>query len=311
MVESTARGSARTAAEARIVRLLSAIFFFSGFAALVYQVVWQRLLTVYYGVGAISTTLIVSVYMLGLGVGALAGGVLADRVRRRIGLYAVVELAIALFGLISLWLLEFLGVRTAGSPYALALVYVAAFFCVPTFLMGATLPILTKIFNQSIRDFLSTVSTLYFLNTIGAALGALLGSYLLISFFGLDLALYVAVATNFTLAGLIFYARSISSESPVGAMGDEPVDPAAGSLGRAAFVVVFLTGFLAIGYEIVWFRVIEILTKNSPYSFSTVLATYLLGIALGSYLIRRWWRRLAGIHKKDRFFALQFAIGAS
>ncbi len=292
--------------DVRLIRVLCLVFFLSGFAALLYQVAWQRLLTVIYGVGSVSITLIVSVYMLGLGFGALAGGVLAERIRQRIRLYAGIELGIATFGLLSLPFLAALARHTAGSSYHVALIYIAVFLSVPTLLMGMTLPLVTKIFSRS-ESFVSSVSLLYFVNTIGAAFGALLGAYLIISFFGLDSAVYTAVVVNGLLAVLIFRIRDSESErsaSPVESDGD------AGSLGAMAYPIVFATGFLAVGYEIVWFRLTEVLTKNSPYSFSSVLFVYLVGIALGSYAVKHFWRRLGGIDKRNLFFGLHFAIGS-
>ena len=155
--------------QARTTSLLAFVFFFSGFASLMYQIAWQRLLTVHYGVGAISVTLIVSVYMFGLGVGALAGGALAERVRDKLSLYFVVQLLLAFFGFLSVPVLAFIGQHTAGSSYVLSLWYMALFLIVPTVLMGVTLPLLTKIFNGLVDEFLSTVGYLYFLSTVGAA----------------------------------------------------------------------------------------------------------------------------------------------
>jgi len=180
-----------------VTSLLSFIFFFSGASAIIYQVAWQRILTTYYGVGAISIVLIVSVYMAGLGIGSLLGGFLAERVKNKISLYFVVELLIGCFGVISLPFLDFLGRSTAGSSYLVSFFCMFMFLSFPTFLMGITLPLLTKIFNHVVRNFLNTVSLLYFVNTIGAAVGALLASYIFITFWGLDNAVYIAVATNF------------------------------------------------------------------------------------------------------------------
>src|SRR5262245_59213521 len=156
-----------------LIRSLAFIFFLSGFASLIYQVAWQRLLTIHYGVGPLSITLIVSIYMAGLGVGGLIGGFLAERVKQRLVLYCIVELLIGVFGLVSLPFEVLLGRYTAGSNYLVSSFYIFLFFFIPTSLMGITLPLITKIFNHLIQNFLNTVSFLYFVNTIGGAAGAL------------------------------------------------------------------------------------------------------------------------------------------
>ena len=109
----------------KLISFLSIIFFFSGFASLIYQVVWQRILTLHYGMASISITIIVTVYMLGLGIGALFGGLIVERNKNRILLYFFVELTIGLFGLISLPFLSFLGRHTAGTNYYIAYTYKA------------------------------------------------------------------------------------------------------------------------------------------------------------------------------------------
>ena len=295
----------------KLTSFLSFIFFFSGFASLIYQVVWQRILTLHYGMASISITIIVSVYMLGLGIGALFGGLIVERYTNRILLYFFVELTIGLFGLISLPFLSFLGRHTAGTNYFLSSFFIFTFLCAPTFLMGTTLPILTKLFNNLIHDFFDTVSFLYFINTIGAAIGALFGSYFLISFFGLDFALYFAVTINFILAFLILYCRYLPDDLRDIEHISLPNSSADSMNINLVHFLVFITGFLAIGYEIVWFRVIGVLVKASPYAFSTVLSIYLLGIAIGSLSMNKFLPKKKNIDLKNLFFLLQLLIGIS
>ncbi len=295
----------------KLTTLLSFIFFFSGFAALMYQVSWQRLLTVHYGVGTVSITLIVSVYMFGMGIGSLFGGFLAERAKNKIILYFIVELLIGSFGLISLSFLDFLGRYTAGSSYVLSFFYMFLFLSLPTLLMGITLPLLTKIFNNLIRDFLKTVSMLYFINTLGAAAGAVFAAYAVISFFGLDTAVYLAVIINFILAALIFLAKYYPQIMPEQEkVHTQPSQDSRDAVfGRVAYLLVFITGFLAIGYEIAWFRVIGILVKASPYAFSSILSVYLLGIAIGSLVMGGYLERHKSMNRKNIFFLIQFLIG--
>jgi predicted membrane-bound spermidine synthase len=304
---SIAPRAVANAAGRSAIHVLRLVFFFSGFASLMYQVVWQRLLTVYYGVGPVATTLIVSTYMLGLGLGALAGGAVAEWVKRRVLFYVMVETALGVFGAASPWLLDLLGQRTAGSSYPVSLVCMAAFLALPTVLMGITLPLLTKIVNALQRDFLKSLSFLYFVNTLGAAAGAVFASYVVISLWGLDSAAYLAAAINAALALVIFSYRNTDH---VIAASDRPAaESAASSLGRLAYLCVFVTGFLAIGYEILWFRVLGVVLKDSPYAFSTILSVYLVGIALGSFAMVWYRQRRVSLEGRSTFFLLQVLIG--
>ena len=289
--------------------LLSSVFFLSGAVSLVYQVVWQRLLTLYYGVGPISTTLIVSVYMLGMGIGALVGGNVAPKLRKLLVLYMVIELALGLFGMGSPYLLISIGQMTAEFDYTAAFFCMFSLLCIPTILMGMTLPLLVQIFACQIHDFQHSVSFLYFINTLGAAVGAILASFGLISFMGLDGAAYAAAAGNFILAALIFV---VSRRVQVGA--ELPVSPAIDSssnesLGRFAFAAVFVTGFLALAYEIIWFRIAGVLIKDTSYAFSSILAVYLVGVAFGSKAMDHYLRRWPNVSRKNLFFIAQALIG--
>jgi spermidine synthase len=284
------------------------VFFLSGLASLLYQIAWQRLLTVYYGVGSISITLIVSVYLLGLGLGALLGGFLAERIPRKLALYAAIEAAIAGFGILSPILLDTLGKKTAGGPYAVTAAYIFLFLSVPTLLMGTTLPLLTKIYNSIEGNFARTVSTLYFANTLGAAIGALLGSYLLISFLGLANTVRIAAVINIILPALIL----LSGRNPSRPLQETslPYRNAANLPRGALYALVLCTGFLAIGYEIIWFRMLSVLVKDSPYAFSTILCEYLLGIASGSFLLAKVLERYPHVNRRDLFLQLQSLIAA-
>ena len=267
------------------------------------------MLTVYYGSGMVSVTLIVSIYMFGLGVGALLGGYFAEKIKDRIKLYCLVELGIGCIGILSFPVLQYLGQHTVGSPYWIAGCYQFLFLSLPTILMGMTLPLLTKIFNRILANFSKTVSVLYFVNTLGAALGALLGSYVLISFGGLDTAIHVAVGINFVLAFLIIFVREIPEQKEETAQKFLTTNPDSIKKAQGQFYwFVFITGFLAIGYEIVWFRIITVLVKPSAYTFSSILAVYLMGIALGSFLMGRLLDKFPRIEKRNLFLSLQVMV---
>jgi spermidine synthase len=292
--------------------LLCSIFFFSGLSALIFQISWQRLLTVYYGVGMVSITLIVSVYMLGLGFGALFGGWLAEKSLNHIRLYFWVELMVAIIGALSFPCIMAIGQLTATSPYLYSLIFKIPLLLIPTIFMGMSLPILVKVFTQILPNFTRALSILYFVNTLGASIGALVGSYVLISFLGIHWAIYIAAAINFFLALTILitskiYKTKIRKLSKILHPKLRVISP----ISYYAHWIVFITGFLAIGYEIIWFRVIGVLIKASPYSFSSILAVYLLGIAIGSFVIGHWTSKLTIRDKVKIFYFLQAALGLS
>ena len=292
------------------LRALAWIYFFSGASSLIYQVVWQRALSTHFGVGPISTTVIVSLFMAGLGIGAYLGGALTRRVRDAISVYLAIELTLGVFGSLSLWFLDLAGAFMTSHGFWLRVIAVAGFLLIPTLLMGMTLPFLTHIFVARDPRLGEVVSRLYFVNTLGAALGAIASSVVLISFWGLDRALYVAAAINLGLALAIQLVRRLEPGGAAQAQQSEALlAPAEARRGFPVFVV-FVTGFLAIGYQMVWFRIVGVIVKDSPYAFSGILATYLLGIAFGSLWVHRRLeqRRVGDVRRL--YFGLQIAIAA-
>ena len=157
--------------------VVAVLFFFSGAAGLIYEIVWERLLEIYFGVTLTAITLIVSAYLAGLGLGSLIGGRLARRFRNVVFAYGVVEVAIAIFGFFSPLLITSIGRHTAGSPYPLVFIISFAVLLIPTFLMGATLPLLTQSFVNRVESSGRIIGFLYGINTLGAALGTLFGVY--------------------------------------------------------------------------------------------------------------------------------------
>jgi MFS family permease len=149
------------------------LFFLSGIAALVYQVCWERMLFVAFGVDIESVTIIVSAFMFGLGIGALIGGELADRFpRHTLTLFSVTELLTGAFGVLSPALIHGVGeMAMRGSPATVAIANFLLLLC-PTALMGATLPILMSYVVRWYGTVGISIGLLYFINTLGAAVGA-------------------------------------------------------------------------------------------------------------------------------------------
>jgi predicted membrane-bound spermidine synthase len=181
--------------------LLLTLFFLSGFAALLYQVVWQRVLFSVYGIDITSVTVVVTVFMLGLGVGSLVGGALSERMRSRaLLLFAILEAGIGLFGFFSLGLFELVAGRTLDLSRIATGVVAFLLLLVPTTLMGATLPLLVSHATARSHNVGRSVGVLYFANTLGAAAGAFAAGMFLLGLFGLANTVNGAAALNMLLA---------------------------------------------------------------------------------------------------------------
>jgi spermidine synthase len=146
------------------------VFFVSGFAALLYQIVWQRALYAIYGINIESVTMVVTAFMLGLGLGSIAGGVVSKDPKRPVLLmFSLVELGIGLFGAVSLSVFHAVGNATLGMSAFGTFVITFFLVLVPTLLMGSTLPLLVAHLVRSSGNVGKSVGTLYFVNTLGSA----------------------------------------------------------------------------------------------------------------------------------------------
>ncbi|HET7108167.1 MAG TPA: fused MFS/spermidine synthase [Candidatus Acidoferrum sp.] len=271
--------------------LLSSLFLFSGMPALIYQVVWQRVLFGIYGVNAESVAAVVSAFMLGLGLGGLLGGWLSARFpRQALILFGLSELGVALFGLCSLRIFHWAAGFTAGASLASVVFFSVFLLVAPTLLMGATLPLLVEHFvSRSGRVGLS-VSRLYFANTLGSAVACYVCATYLMSSFGQAGSVTMAACLN-TIVGASAYLygrRAQTSGVAAREYFQEPAKETPGMSLAKALLLAALSGFLALGFEIVWFRVFSLASADRAPAFALLLATYLGGIAAGAYLSEKF-----------------------
>src|SRR5580692_10015317 len=150
--------------------LLNVLFFCSGMPALIYQVVWQRALFIIYGVNAQSVAVVVTAFMLGLGLGSFVGGRLSAKFPKQgIMIFGIAEISVAIFGLSSLSIFHWIAAYTAGASLGAVVFFSLALLLVPTVLMGATLPLLVEHLVLETNRVGVSVSVLYFVNTFGSA----------------------------------------------------------------------------------------------------------------------------------------------
>jgi spermidine synthase len=300
-------------------------FFFSGIAGLIYEVVWTRRLTLIFGTTLHSASTVLAIFMAGLALGSMIFGRLADRIKKPLHLYALLEVAIgiyalltpALFGQLSVLRISQGNLEGVQGVTWITVVMVAAVLLVPTVLMGGTLPVVAKFLIRR-REVVGTkVAQLYALNTFGGAVGALLAGYILIASLGISLTIYSAAFINIAVGFVTWWLQRDTTGEQTWDEVDVERQPlrkkrgkrkrselhARGSTQLSILLVgVGLSGLAALSLEVSWTRALTLVLGSSVYAFSTILTAFLLGIALGSWIAPRVmergadpWRQLAFI----------------
>ena len=184
--------------------VLYAIFFLSGVSALIYQLCWQRSLLTIFGSNVESAAIVVSSFMVGLGIGSLVGGWVSENSRIPLLLaFSVAEAAIAVCGLVSLDVFHAAGRAVSGGSLLQTGAVCFGLLLVPTLFMGSTLPLLVTHHVRSMRNTGKSVSWLYFVNTLGAAAGCVVAALICLTFFGMTGTVRTAAVLNFLAAFLM------------------------------------------------------------------------------------------------------------
>jgi spermidine synthase len=280
------------------------LFFGTGACGLVYQQLWVRLLSLVFGVTVYAVSTVLASFFAGLALGSFVAGRLVDRARRPLQWYGVVEILVGVAALATTAALA--GVErvyvgtTSFLPDSVGLLTVVRFvlsfavLLIPATLMGASLPIVVRSALVRSGRLGERVSLLYATNTAGAIAGTLLAGFWLIGERGLTFSFRLAAGVNIAV-GLVALLGSRFWEAGVA----EPVDPVAAPADserrrdpvlpersrRVVLGVFIISGFVSLGLEVVWFRILVLYLASTTYAFTIMLATVLAGIALGSYLV--------------------------
>jgi spermidine synthase len=290
---------------------IAPLFFLSGLAGLMYEVVWMRMLTLVFGGETLAVSSVLTAFMGGLALGGFAAGRMVDRRREPLRLYAWLEAAIGLYGVAVPRLVN--GLQTLyvalfgllGAPDgwldASRFILACAVLIVPTTLMGATVPVVIRAVVHHAHEAGRRSGLLYALNTFGAVAGVVLAGFWLLPRLGFTTTSYLAVGVNVGV-GVVAWALSQAPRLPAAAV------PAAAPTGRPTampraqpprhrllpMLAFGLSGATALAYEVVWTRLFVLNFGTSVYAFTITLATVLLGLAVGSLVGARWadqWAR--------------------
>ncbi len=304
--------------------VLYTLFFLSGAAGLVYELVWTRQLIFVFGGTTYALTTVLVAFMGGLGLGSYLAGRWSRWIRHAGRAYGLLEIGIGLYALLLPVLLPLaepvyraLYLHVAGQPWLLSAARFGiscTLLLLPTTLMGATLPLLV-VFSRGLGGgFGENVAKLYGTNTLGAVFGTLATGFLLIPRLGLSLTSTVAAVTNLLVGALALVSlrggrpdtvRPGPAPERIGARKRSPAPAGTASspaplppgLRRLVLVVFALSGFSAMVYQVAWTRALIISLGSSTYSFTCILAAFILGLAAGSLAlssrIDRWSHPLA------------------
>ena len=261
------------------------------------------MLTQIFGSAAYAVATVLAGFMAGLALGSYCFGRLVDRGGNFFRLYALLELGVGIYGLLvpvifkfASWIYVPLFWLNDAQPQIFSLLLFLLAFClllIPTFLMGATLPVLSRFLVTGLSQVGRKVGDLYATNTLGAVLGCGLAGYYLLPSLGIRATLFTAAALNIAIAVAIllldwFRRKDEEEETP-------PVEKAmaeresATGLGALVLSAIGFSGAAAMIYENAWSHALALVIGGSVYSFTTMLLSFLIGLALGGYLYARLW----------------------
>ena len=304
----------------------------SGATSLIYQVLWTRLLTLTFGVTTLAISTVLTSFFGGLALGSFLGGRWADKHGDGFKWYGVAEIIIGLYALLFMTLLganNFIYVKLAQALdtgfYGQSLVkflLAAILLIIPTTMMGATLPILSRTLADRWSRFAKDIGNLYAVNTTGAVIGTLLTAFVLIPAFGIEAIIYTVGVVNIVMGAVAVYSNkfvteaasadgfdeeSVTAGEPDKDEADDAQEAGGGiSPGFARLIILGFaaSGFTALAYEVIWSRVLGFILTGTIYAFATVLAVFLTGIAVGSFVVSRYIDRLSSVGKTINLLAL-------
>jgi spermidine synthase len=276
----------------RFLPALLLLFIGSGCAALVYEIVWFQLLQLVVGSSAISLGVLLGTFMGGMCLGSLALPYLVSARQHPLRVYATLELGIAVIGVFALLGMPLISgayvswARSGVSGFLFRGVIASICLLPPTLLMGATLPAIAR-WVETTKEGVSWLGFFYGGNIAGAVIGSVLTGFYLLRMYDTAVATFVAVAINVVVAAVALAIANMTPYEPVGIVSE-------GSTGgselahpndlASVYVTIGLSGLTALACEVIWTRVLSLLLGATTYTFSLIVAVFLLGLGIGSSL---------------------------
>lgn len=278
--------------------LLYFIIFFSGIAALIYELIWIRMLNLTFGVSSFAIATVISVFLLGIGLGSLYFGKKVETTKNILKTYAYLELSIAIFSSLSFLVLKYSNIYEFilstldgyGNFYFLSLIRLAIsiiILIIPTFLIGGTIPLVVKYLITNNKNLGSKLSTIYYVNTLGGFTGIILSGFILIRQFGVWKSFSIAVLINLLISITIILFKKIKNYETQTDSKEIERDIEKNKPLNYFLPILFISGFIILGFEILWMRVLINFGSGTTLSSTMILGGFLLGFTIGSFYISR------------------------
>lgn len=292
--------------------LFYSVIFVTGLCSLVYQVIWQRYLALMLGSEARSSTLIICIFLAGLGMGYSFFGDLSKRIKNRkklLQLYGGVELLTGLYAIIfNLYFqLLFDSSFLISQGFIWQFIMACLLILLPSFLMGATVPVMTTVMPDHLNQISTIHARIYGINTIGAFIGTLLGGPLLVFYFGMDRGLIIAGLANVIVAAIYLFNNLEGTSAKAIDQTENKIDEIRYLDSRKIVTMSFISGLSVLALEMIWMRYWTLVTGPSAFIFPFVVSVFVLGIGAGSLFIKEISQRYL---KKQLFMSL-FLISLS
>lgn len=272
------------------------ITFFAGFASLVYEISWNRYLSLTLGDTVTASTIVLMAFMAGFGLGALLLGRYANKVKNPGRLLSIELIAIGLLSLINYFIIGAIAESLYGSFSSLQagdlFFFTSAFVLlfIPAFFMGGIFPLVNRIVITETKIMAKRLGTVFALETTGSTLGGLTAGFILLGTLGQNMTMYTAILINFILAGYVFVSGKYSN-TPVIKNNEikktKVYKANSAHSPKLAKMATFFTGFTLLALQVIWMRVFKTYFTNTSYTFALITSFVILGLSIGGWIYRK------------------------
>ena len=302
-------------------KVMYSLIFLSGAAALIYELIWFRMLNIIFGVSGFAVATVVSVFLLGIGIGSIIFGKLAEKTKNTLKMYAYIELGIAVFSILSFIIIQYTSIFDLIFFYsynnlnlyllsAVRFLITVIILIIPSIGIGGTIPLVAKYLLKSNQKLGSQFSSIYLINTLGAFVGTMMTGFVLVQYLGVTKTFFVAALTNVIifLIIIIFAKRKVNDQILIYNVNNSKRDDEGANKMRIMLPILFLTGFITLGYELLWVRVLTNFGSATTFSFTLILGGFLIGFTSGGLFIAQFIDKIKKLLRHFALYSISIAI---